>query len=222
MISQTKKNRKEDRMTHEQQMRARIKDAAFKLMAEQGIESMSMRQIAEKVHVTKPVLYYYFKDKEDLCVSIIEERVRQFNSFLDSALAKGPDITELLSLIFERHLEFFQDDPRNSKFIARTISYALSNKATGFIKDGSEKMDRLHDVFERAVKKGEIPEKGLADFERLVRAVVLQIMLSAYVQMHVPYAAPAGREHFYDKATVKRLAQVIVSGIKEYYKGNQK
>ena len=83
-------------------------------------------------------------------------------------------------------------------------------------------MDRLHDVFERAVKKGEIPEKGLADFERLVRAVVLQIMLSAYVQMHVPYAAPAGREHFYDKATVKRLAQVIVSGIKEYYKGNKK
>ena len=56
MISQTKKNHKEDRMTHEQQMRARIKDAAFKLMAEQGIESMSMRQIAEKVHVTKPVL----------------------------------------------------------------------------------------------------------------------------------------------------------------------
>ena len=41
-----KKNAKEDRTSHEQQMRRRIKDAAFKLMAERGIENVSMRQIA--------------------------------------------------------------------------------------------------------------------------------------------------------------------------------
>lgn len=220
-MNQTKKHSKDDRGAREQQMRARIKDAAFKLMAEQGIDGVSMREIAEKVHVTKPVLYYYFKDKEDLCSAIIEERTRQFNDFLQSALAKGLSASELLCLVFERHLEFFQNDPRNSKFIARTIAYALGNKSKGF-KRGDDKLERLREVFARAARKGEIAEKGLPDFERLVRAVLLQIMLSAYVQLHAHEARGADKESFYDKAAVNRLAQIITLGVNEYYKGNKK
>lgn len=221
MKSHMKQNRKEDRVTHEQQMRARIKDAAFKLMAEQGIENVSMRQIAEKVRVTKPVLYYYFKDKEDLCTSIIEDHVKNFDAFLETTLSKEPKMEDLLAQVFERHLDFFFDDPRNSKFIARTISYALSNKAKGFVKDGRDQMDRMHDVFGTAAARSNFPKEGLADFERLSRAVLLQIMLSSYVQMHLPEAA-GKQEQFYDKTSVNRLARIIVLGIKEYYKGNKK
>ena len=160
MMKLLKKNAKEDRTSHEQQMRRRIKDAAFKLMAEQGIENVSMRQIAEKVHVTKPVLYYYFKDKEDLCTSIIDEHVKNFDMFLDSALSKKPNMASLLALVFERHLDFFFADPRNSKFIARTISYALSNKAKGFINDGRDQMGRMHVIFSEAAQKTGFPKDG--------------------------------------------------------------
>ena len=64
---------KTDKSERENHMRAAIKKAAFHLMAEKGLDKVSMREIAEKVNVTKPVLYYYFKNKEDLCRSIIEE-----------------------------------------------------------------------------------------------------------------------------------------------------
>ena len=217
-----KKNAKEDRTSHEQQMRRRIKDAAFKLMAEQGIENVSMRQIAEKVHVTKPVLYYYFKDKEDLCTSIIDEHVKNFDMFLDSALSKKPNMASLLALVFERHLDFFFADPRNSKFIARTISYALSNKAKGFINDGRDQMGRMHVIFSEAAQKTGFPKEGLRDFERLSRAVLLQIMLSSYVQLHLPEAVSGKQENFYDKESVNRLARIIVLGIKAYYKEDKK
>lgn len=221
-MGRAKKTDREDRTAHEQHMRQRIKDAAFKLMAEQGIENVSMRQIAEKVRVTKPVLYYYFKDKEDLCTSIIEEQIRNFDMFLQAALSKKPDAAQLLALVFERHLDFFQKDPRNSKFIARTISYALSNKAKGFIKDGRDQMDRLHHIAQHMAQKEDIPLKGLSDFECLSRAVLLQIMLSAYVQMHLPEVPSVGQERFYDKAAVNRLAHIILLGINEYYKGKKK
>lgn len=220
-MNQIKKHSSDDRGAREQQMRARIKDAAFKLMAEKGIDGVSMREIAEKVHVTKPVLYYYFKDKEDLCSAIIEERTKQFDEFLEGTLAKGPGAAQLLGLVFERHLDFFQNDPRNSKFIARTIAYVLNNKSKGF-RRGGDNLDRLREVFHRAAAKGEIAEKGLPAFEYLVRAVLLQIMLSAYVQMHSPSLSPSGKENFCDKAAVHRLAQIIVLGVNEYYKDNKK
>ena len=219
-MMQTKKLSTNNRQLHEQKMRARIKSAAFKLMAEYGIENVSMRQIAEKVHVTKPVLYYYFKDKEDLCSAIILERAQQFDDFLEKEWQQGFGVTPLLASVLERHLEFFQNDPRNSKFIVCTIAYVLNNKSKKLKHTG--KMGRLSELFAQAAQKGEINPQGLTDFERLVRAVMLQIMLSAYVQLNAREALWTEDKCCYDKAAVGRLAQIITLGINEYYKRNKK
>lgn len=52
--------------------RQRIQDVALELFAEQGYEKTSLREISEKLDVTKAALYYHFKTKEDILVSIFE------------------------------------------------------------------------------------------------------------------------------------------------------
>ncbi|MFJ4901207.1 TetR/AcrR family transcriptional regulator [Streptomyces sp. NPDC088727] len=53
--------------------RQRIQDVALELFAEQGYEKTSLREIAEKLDVTKAALYYHFKTKEDILASIFED-----------------------------------------------------------------------------------------------------------------------------------------------------
>ena len=53
--------------------RQRIQDVALELFAEQGYEKTSLREIAESLHVTKAALYYHFKTKEEILVSIFED-----------------------------------------------------------------------------------------------------------------------------------------------------
>ncbi|MFJ8869131.1 TetR/AcrR family transcriptional regulator [Streptomyces sp. NPDC102473] len=53
--------------------RQRIQDVALDLFAEQGYEKTSLREIAEQLQVTKAALYYHFKTKEDILVSIFED-----------------------------------------------------------------------------------------------------------------------------------------------------
>ncbi|WP_326660658.1 TetR/AcrR family transcriptional regulator [Streptomyces sp. NBC_00385] len=53
--------------------RQRIQDVALNLFAEQGYEKTSLREIAEHLDVTKAALYYHFKTKEDILVSIFED-----------------------------------------------------------------------------------------------------------------------------------------------------
>src|SRR5580704_12464879 len=45
--------------------RARIQQVALELFAEQGYDKTSLREIAERLDVTKAALYYHFKSKED-------------------------------------------------------------------------------------------------------------------------------------------------------------
>ncbi|MFI0724074.1 TetR/AcrR family transcriptional regulator [Streptomyces sp. NPDC021224] len=53
--------------------RGRIQQIALELFAEQGYEKTSLREIAERLDVTKAALYYHFKTKEDIITSIAED-----------------------------------------------------------------------------------------------------------------------------------------------------
>ncbi len=55
--------------------RTRIQDVALELFTEQGYEATSLREIAERLGVTKAALYYHFKTKEDILTSLIETRI---------------------------------------------------------------------------------------------------------------------------------------------------
>jgi AcrR family transcriptional regulator len=55
------------------------------LFAEQGYEKTSLREIAERLGVTKAALYYHFKSKEDIVASFIED----YRSALGEVIAWG-------------------------------------------------------------------------------------------------------------------------------------
>ncbi|MEU6103274.1 TetR/AcrR family transcriptional regulator [Streptomyces flaveolus] len=63
--------------------RQRIQDVALELFAEQGYEKTSLREIAERLDVTKAALYYHFKTKEEILVSIFEDLSRPIEDLIE-------------------------------------------------------------------------------------------------------------------------------------------
>lgn len=62
--------------------RQRIQDVALGLFAEQGYEKTSLREIAEQLDVTKAALYYHFKTKEDILVSLFQDLARPIDELI--------------------------------------------------------------------------------------------------------------------------------------------
>ncbi|MFI1419080.1 TetR/AcrR family transcriptional regulator [Streptomyces sp. NPDC020731] len=63
--------------------RQRIQDVALELFAEQGYEKTSLREIAERLDVTKAALYYHFKSKEEILVGIFEALTRPMEDLIE-------------------------------------------------------------------------------------------------------------------------------------------
>ncbi|MEV5958429.1 TetR/AcrR family transcriptional regulator [Streptomyces sp. NPDC051987] len=63
--------------------RQRIQDVALELFAEQGYEKTSLREIAERLDVTKAALYYHFKTKEEILVSVFEDLIRPIEDLIE-------------------------------------------------------------------------------------------------------------------------------------------
>ena len=70
--------------------RARIQRVALELFAEQGYERTSLREIAERLGVTKAALYYHFKSKEDIVRSFSEDHFARLDALIAWAKEQPP------------------------------------------------------------------------------------------------------------------------------------
>jgi len=70
--------------------RDRILDTALDLFIEQGYEKTSLREIAERVGVTKAALYYHFASKEEIIRTLVQPIYDSFGP-LAAALKARPD-----------------------------------------------------------------------------------------------------------------------------------
>ncbi|PZF98676.1 TetR/AcrR family transcriptional regulator [Micromonospora deserti] len=62
--------------------RERIKAVALELFTEQGYEKTSLREIAERLNVTKAALYYHFKSKDEIVTSFVEDRLERMDELI--------------------------------------------------------------------------------------------------------------------------------------------
>ncbi|PSK51031.1 HTH-type transcriptional regulator AcrR [Streptomyces sp. 111WW2] len=84
--------------------RQRIQDVALGLFAEQGYEKTSLREIAESLDVTKAALYYHFKTKEEILVSIFEDLSRPLEDLIEWG-REQPHTLETKQEIIRRYSE---------------------------------------------------------------------------------------------------------------------
>ena len=60
-----------------------IQSVALELFAEQGYDKTSLREIAERLDVTKAALYYHFKSKEEILVSLFRDLTRPIEDLIE-------------------------------------------------------------------------------------------------------------------------------------------
>jgi AcrR family transcriptional regulator len=62
--------------------RDQIQSVALALFAERGYDGTSLREIAERLNVTKAALYYHFRTKEDILASLIADFLEQLDALV--------------------------------------------------------------------------------------------------------------------------------------------
>jgi len=75
-------------------VRQRLLDAALPLFSTKGYAATSVRELVEAAGVTKPVLYYYFKNKEGLYLALMGDALGSFYQVAEQALAAPGSVCE--------------------------------------------------------------------------------------------------------------------------------
>lgn len=84
--------------------RSRIQQVALELFTEQGYDKTSLREIAERLGVTKAALYYHFRSKEELVDSFLGDRLADIDESI-AWLRDRPHTVEVRQEFVRRYAE---------------------------------------------------------------------------------------------------------------------
>lgn len=86
--------------------RTAILSAAEKIFATRGFHTATMDEIAQESAVAKGTVYLYFKSKDDLLFSILEQRMIEHNQELGVILDKAKSLAEAVRSFIDQHINF--------------------------------------------------------------------------------------------------------------------
>lgn len=67
-----------------------IRGVALDLFAERGYDATSLREIAERLGVTKAAVYYHFRTKEEILASLFDEQIAGIDAIIEWARGQEP------------------------------------------------------------------------------------------------------------------------------------
>ena len=143
--------RKEKQKT---EIRKLILDASMKLFIEEGVESVTIRRIAEIIEYSPTTVYLYYQDKDEIFYSLHDvgfEKLQEFNRNLEGI--QNPLVR--LHKMGENYLRFGMENPEyyNLMFILGEPMKKISGPGCEW-KPGDAAIDRLKATVTECMEKG--------------------------------------------------------------------
>ncbi|HVV72784.1 MAG TPA: TetR/AcrR family transcriptional regulator [Verrucomicrobiae bacterium] len=163
--------------------RRHLLQAALKSFADRGYAATSVQEIVDAARVSKPALYYYFKDKAGLFRALVDEAHDQRYHRMREAAARGETVGEKLEEIVAAIFEFSLQN-RQLMRLAFTTAFAASGQAPGHTKC-REKGKRNFLFLRQIIEEGQMTGQLTRDFTADELTMGLYGQLNSYVMIRL-------------------------------------
>jgi AcrR family transcriptional regulator len=145
--------------------RSRAQKVALELFAEQGYEKTSLREIAERLGVTKAALYYHFKSKEDIVHSLTDDYFADFDALVEWA-KQQPRTEQARHEVLNRYVTLVLSGSEVFRFLEQNRASVETLEA------GKARFARFRDRLDEFVHVLTGPQAPLRDRVRATGAVL--------------------------------------------------
>jgi AcrR family transcriptional regulator len=188
----------------EAQARERLLSCAIELFTRKGFAATTVREIVAAAGVTKPVLYYYFKNKEGIFLELFREPYSKLDALLESLRDPRGTATSRLLRFSDQVFSLFLEHLQTARLMY-SICYGPPQGAPFFDFDSYHL--KFHDVIRRVIREGiRRGEFKKGKVEDMMWAVVGAVNVVMEVQLCHP-------EMKMDRRDLARILGWILRGI---------
>jgi AcrR family transcriptional regulator len=179
--------------------------AALKSFAHRGYAATSVQEIVDAAQVSKPALYYYFKDKAELFQALVDHAHDERLRLMQGAANRGQTIAEKLEEVVTTIFEFSLRN-RELMRLAFATAFAAEGEAPGDThckEKGRRNFEFLRSLIEAGQASGQLSHDFTAD--ELTMGIYGQLNSYVMIRLLVP-DCPLNRQ------TAKQVVRLFLEG----------
>jgi len=175
-----RKERKERKEKEKAARKKGILSAAQRVFSRKGYETTTMEDIASEAGFGKASLYFYFKGKEEVFLSLIRAGLEGQRNLLKEVMNSQLSNVEKLKAIISKYFEYVKE---NRDFIRivhsesqKLYATALEKVHSSIIKEHKNTMEGIASIIREGIKSGEFrrvePTVAAASFMGIISSVM--------------------------------------------------
>lgn len=161
-------------------IKQKILETTLGLVVDKGPDAVSMREIAKELNITKPVLYYYFKNKNDLVKQAFSEGSKKLMALRGESSKDDLSLEDKIASLFKNHIVFFRKTPNAAKCALKMMAAPEHGPLTAV---ADEMRDRnraiLKQILLASVQKGEITSDSSKDMFHIIGGIIEHIIIES-------------------------------------------
>jgi len=111
-----------------------IMEKAIEIFAKKGYEKTSLDEIAKKLKISKPAIYLYFKNKEDLFLEILKNKFNEMLFELEKIISSKNSSFEKLSQFVKIYIDKHLTSDENFFKILQSANIKISGETKKMLK----------------------------------------------------------------------------------------
>lgn len=136
-----------------------IIDAALEVIAENGYHASQVSKIAKRANVADGTIYLYFKNKEDILISVFREKMGTFIDGAKRAIDDEQTANDKLFKLIEMHYSQLSESPYLAIVTQLELRQSKSELRHEINKVLKSYLDVIDSVIEFGLETGEIDKK---------------------------------------------------------------
>jgi TetR/AcrR family fatty acid metabolism transcriptional regulator len=185
--------------------RRRILEAAVHVFAEHGFYNARVKDIAEEAGVADGTIYLYFKNKDDLLISLFEDRMDAILGRFRTELSRYPDAAGRVRRFIELHLGMVAEDPT----LAEVLTVELRQSAKFMREYKAPKFGEYLDLLGQAIELGRQTGELRPDVDP---AILKRALFGALDEVSMVWASSRRRPYELEQAA-DQLAKLCTRGL---------
>ena len=187
-------------------VRDRLLTGAADLFTRKGYNGTTVREIVAFAGVTKPVLYYYFRNKEGIYIELIRGAFAKFDALLDETRKERGKSTERLLRFSDRVFALFMENIKVARLMY-SIYYGPPQGAPFFDFDALHLrlQEAVRSLIKKGIRQGELPKGNVEDRVWIILGAV-------NMAMEVNLSHP---ERAIDRKGFVRILNLILRGFQQ-------
>ena len=132
----------------------KIISAAVELFREKGYTATSVKDIADKLGVTKAGLYYYVQSKEEILWEIFDKTMTTFEQRMEQFAQKSLPVKDYIRAIVHNHILNVRDEAPYMTIFFTEMAHLPADKQAG-INNRREKYEKkIVEIFKQGIHEG--------------------------------------------------------------------